>query len=153
IVNELKIIPIDERDGKIIVGIANVYDIPVVKRRLKFRIGKEVDFCLMPPTTFDNLYNAVQHGITSLFTEQVKDILTQEEIEHEQEITEEKEIGEEETPVVKLVSNIVNHAIELEASDIHIEPQRKNVVVRYRVDGVLRKITEYPRNMHSAVVY
>jgi len=59
---------------------------------------------------------------------------------------------EEETPVVRLVSNIVDHAVELEASDIHIEPQRKNVIVRYRVDGVLRKITEYPRNLHAAVV-
>lgn len=152
IISELKIVPIDEKDGKVIVGIANVYDIPVVKRRLKFRIGKEVDFCLMPPTTFDTLYNAVLHGITNLFTEQVKDILVQDEAEREEESTQQPEMGEEETPVVKLVSNIVNHAIELEASDIHIEPQRKNVVVRYRVDGVLRKITEYPKNMHSAVV-
>lgn len=153
IVNELKIVPIDEHDGKIIVGISNVYDIPVAKRRLKFRLGKEVDFCLMPPTTFDTLYNAVLHGITAIFSEHVNEIINQQEMEQkEEEFTHEKEMSEEETPVVKLVSNIVNHSIELEASDIHIEPQRRNVVVRYRIDGVLRKITEYPKNMHSAVV-
>ncbi|MCX7653184.1 MAG: ATPase, T2SS/T4P/T4SS family [Fervidobacterium sp.] len=151
VLHELKIVPIDERDGKLFVGISNVYDIPVIKRRLKFRMGKDVDFCLMPPSTFETLYNSVIHGITkSVFTEQMTEAIVQQEEVKEEEIKE--ELSEEETPVVKLVSNIVNHAIELDASDIHIEPQRKNVVVRYRVDGVLRRITEYPRNMHSAVV-
>jgi type IV pilus assembly protein PilB len=153
LISELRIIPIDEREGKVIVGISNVYDIPVIKRRLKFKLGKDIDFCLMPPSTFDTLYNSVQHGITSgIMVEEIGEIVTQQQQEEaEQQVTSDTQ-QQEDTPVVKLVSNIVNHAIELEASDIHIEPQRKNVVVRYRVDGVLRKITEYPRNMHAAVV-
>jgi len=151
VINELKIVPIDEKDGKIIVGISNVYDIPVIKRRLKFKLGKEVDFCLMPPSVFETLYNNIQHGITSgIMVEEIGEIVTQQQAIEEEAAPSVAE--QEETPVVKLVSNIVNHAIELEASDIHIEPQRRNVVVRYRVDGVLRKITEYPRNMHAAVV-
>ncbi len=152
LIQELKIIPISERDGKLFVGISNVYDIPNVKRRLKFRMNKDVDFCLFPPSIFGSMYNTVIHGMSSsVFVEQIGDAIIQQ--QEEEEKTEENEkITEEDTPVVKLVSNIVSHAIELDASDIHIEPQRKNVVVRYRVDGVLRKITEYPRNMHSAVV-
>ncbi|PHJ14278.1 general secretion pathway protein GspE [Fervidobacterium sp. SC_NGM5_G05] len=151
LIQELKIVPISERDGKLFVGISNVYDIPNVKRRLKFRMNKDVDFCLFSPSVFESMYNTVIHGMSSsVFAEQIGDAIVQ---QQEEEKTEETEkISEEDTPVVKLVSNIVSHAIELDASDIHIEPQRKNVVVRYRVDGVLRRITEYPRNMHSAVV-
>ncbi|WP_206518797.1 GspE/PulE family protein [Fervidobacterium sp. 2310opik-2] len=152
LIQELKIIPISEKDNKLFVGISNVYDIPNVKRRLKFRMNKDVDFCLFSPSIFESMYNTVIHGMSSsVFAEQIGDAIVQQ--QEEEEKTEETEkISEEDTPAVKLVSNIVNHAIELDASDIHIEPQRKNVVVRYRVDGVLRRITEYPRNMHSAVV-
>jgi len=151
ILNELRVIPIDERDGKIFLGIDSIYDIPVIKRRLKFRMGKEVEFCLMAPSTFEAIYNNVLHGISAAtFSEKMGEITIQ---EQPTEIQEDQEIAlEAETPVVKLVSNIVNHAIELEASDVHIEPQRKNVIVRYRVDGILRRITEYPRNLHAAVV-
>lgn len=153
LMTELKIIPIEDKQGKVLLGISNVYDIPVIKRRIKFRLGKDADFCLMPPTVFDTLYNGILHGMsTGVIAEELGEIITQQEA-LQQEQAEEKEVTEqEETPIVKLVSNIVNHAIELDASDIHIEPQRRNVVVRYRVDGVLRKITEYPRNMHAAVV-
>lgn len=152
LIQELKIVPISERDGKLFVGISNVYDIPNVKRRLKFRMNKDVDFCLFSPSVFESMYNTVIHGMSSkAFAEQIGDAIVQEQ-EEEEKVQENEKAPEEDTPAVKLVSNIVNHAIELDASDIHIEPQRRNVVVRYRVDGVLRRITEYPRNMHSAVV-
>jgi len=153
LVNELKVVPIDERDNRIILGIDNVYEIPVIRRRVKFRLGKDVEFCLMPPSLFEIMYDRVLHGfIGEPFTEAFQDVVYQSEVQQVLEKEEETQIAEEETPVVKLVSNIVDHAIELDASDIHIEPQRKNVVVRYRIDGVLRRITEYPRSMHSAVV-
>ncbi len=152
LIQELKIIPISERNDKLFVGISNVYEIPTIKRRLKFRMNKDVEFCLFSPSVFETLYNSIIHGMSSkAFAEQIGDAIVQEQ-EEEEKVQENEKAPEEDTPAVKLVSNIVNHAIELDASDIHIEPQRRNVVVRYRVDGVLRRITEYPRNMHSAVV-
>lgn len=151
LINELKIIPIDEQDGKIVLGIENVYNIPVIRRRLKFRFGKDVDFYLFPPSLFETVYNNLQHGITAnVFTETMGELAVQHPEPEEEEAS--TASVEEETPVVKLVSNVVDHAIELDASDIHIEPQRRHVVVRYRIDGVLRRITEYPRNLHPAVV-
>ncbi len=58
----------------------------------------------------------------------------------------------DDAPVVKLVNLIIGDAIEKEASDIHIEPTEHVVVVRFRVDGVLQKILEVPRNSHAALV-
>lgn len=54
--------------------------------------------------------------------------------------------------VVKLVSLIIGDAIKQDASDIHIEPKEKVIVVRYRVDGVLRNILEVPKSVHSSLV-
>lgn len=54
--------------------------------------------------------------------------------------------------VPQLVLIMISYALELRSSDIHIEPDENMVRVRYRIDGALRTIIEYPTNMHPAVV-
>ena len=54
--------------------------------------------------------------------------------------------------IPQLVMNAVSYAIDLRSSDIHIEPLKNTVQIRYRVDGSLRRIVEYPPNIHPAVV-
>ena len=63
-----------------------------------------------------------------------------------------KNPGDLNSPVVKIVSTILQHAIEEGSSDIHIEPTREDVRVRYRVDGELYTSTRLPRYMHSSIV-
>jgi len=55
-------------------------------------------------------------------------------------------------PVTRLVSSIINGAIDARASDIHIEPQEHDVRVRYRVDGILRDAIEIPSSVQLEVV-
>lgn len=54
--------------------------------------------------------------------------------------------------VVKLVAMIVANANKVRASDIHIEPRETSVIVRYRVDGELRKAFKYSKDLHDSVV-
>lgn len=54
--------------------------------------------------------------------------------------------------IPQLVLNMISHALDLRASDIHTEPQENVIRVRFRVDGVLRPIVEYPPNIHPAMV-
>jgi len=63
-----------------------------------------------------------------------------------------KESTADSAPVIKFVNEMVMGAVTQEASDIHIEPQEKNVRVRFRIDGLLRKIAEYPVKLHSSIV-
>jgi type IV pilus assembly protein PilB len=58
----------------------------------------------------------------------------------------------EEPPIVKLVNALITQAIQMQASDIHIEPQRENVSVRFRVDGILRKLSSLPKSVCLPVV-
>ncbi len=55
-------------------------------------------------------------------------------------------------PVSKMVSVILKHAVEGNASDIHIEPVENETRVRYRVDGVLHTSLVLPKYVHSAIV-
>lgn len=58
----------------------------------------------------------------------------------------------EELPIIRIVDALLKHAILQRASDIHIEPEEKDVIVRYRIDGVLRDAMVLPREAANGVV-
>ncbi len=58
----------------------------------------------------------------------------------------------EDSPIAQTVNLIIEYAIKSGASDIHIEPRDANIVVRYRVDGVLKEANKLPKKVHSALV-
>ena len=55
-------------------------------------------------------------------------------------------------PVVRLVTTIVTEAVESGASDIHVEPTEEEVVVRYRIDGILHKIMTIPTKIKNPTI-
>jgi type IV pilus assembly protein PilB len=55
-------------------------------------------------------------------------------------------------PVVRIVDTLLEYSIIEGASDIHIEPEEKNVLVRYRIDGILRNVMVLPKSVQSGIV-
>lgn len=66
------------------------------------------------------------------------------------EIQEEK-IVDEDSPIVRLVNQIMANAAAVKASDVHIDPQETKVAIRYRIDGVLRTERVLPKHMQSVL--
>ena len=58
----------------------------------------------------------------------------------------------DDAPIVKLVNQLVAQAVERGASDLHLEPDGREMRVRFRIDGVLQEITTVPRRMAGGVV-
>ncbi|MDQ7850463.1 MAG: GspE/PulE family protein, partial [Armatimonadota bacterium] len=58
----------------------------------------------------------------------------------------------EDAPVVRLLNTIIDEGIRQGASDIHIEPQRTGLLVRYRIDGVLHDVMKPPRDVRAALI-
>jgi len=58
----------------------------------------------------------------------------------------------DEAPIIKLVNNLLYQAVRSRASDVHFEPFEKEVVVRFRVDGVLHEIMRVPKKAHPSMV-
>jgi type IV pilus assembly protein PilB len=54
--------------------------------------------------------------------------------------------------VPQIVTCLISYALELGSSDIHIEPEELTVRLRYRVDGILQQVIEWPPNLHSAII-
>jgi len=72
----------------------------------------------------------------------------------EKEFEEKEELQKiaEELPVVRIVDTLIRHAILQRGSDIHIEPTEKEVLVRYRIDGILHDAMTLPININSGIV-
>ena len=58
----------------------------------------------------------------------------------------------QDSPISKALSSILDYAAKSKASDIHIEPLEKSLVIRCRIDGVLRKVMELPKSIEPALV-
>lgn len=126
-------------------AMADPGDLPAVDFLQKL-LGKNVGIYIA--TTSDilrvlNLYKG------ELDTELTK-VIPEDEKSKEEQVSAE-EVAED-SPVAKTANLIIDYAIKAGASDIHIEPHEDNVVIRYRVDGILKEANTLPRNLLSALV-
>jgi len=122
---------------------------------LKLHLGYDVDRVL---ATEDEIMASIRrhYGIGA---ETVEEILTQEGTAVEQPKIKEEDIEDveksaQDASVIKLVNQILSEAVSARATDIHIEPYRDRVHVRYRIDGILynMRVPEQIRYLHTAVV-
>ncbi len=58
----------------------------------------------------------------------------------------------EDVPVIKIVDNLIAYGFHNDASDIHIEPMKDHVVVRFRIDGILHDVLTLPKAVHDLIV-
>lgn len=57
-----------------------------------------------------------------------------------------------EAPIIKMVNVIISNAVSERASDIHIEPQEKELIIRYRIDGILHKTLTPPKSIQNGII-
>lgn len=109
-------------------------------------IGKKAGFRVIP-------YLATERDIESVLKIYKKALqVTFEELLH-------KELGEtdpsklsDEAPIEKIVTLLIEFAYQDKASDIHIEPQEKESLIRFRIDGILHDVLLLPKNFHDRII-
>jgi len=152
-----KMIPLAKKDNTLEVGMVYPENLQT-QEALKFlsRQGKfNYKVFLITPTTFDNLfkqYRTLKKEVKRALEELELEIKTEEDKKRFPTEKAEFERMAEEAPVTKVVAVILRHAVEGRASDIHIEPTRKELKVRFRVDGILHANLFLPLKIHPAVV-
>ena len=86
-------------------------------------------------------------------TEQKSSENQQNQIDQQKAETQVERVSVGDESVVELLDRIVWEALKSKASDVHIEPREKDVVVRYRVDGMLREVLTIDKNMEQGLVF
>lgn len=111
---------------------------------------------LTTPNSIKNVLKQYQKSLEAEFGEIIqKEIGGIKPIKEEEGTVEEREKlkkAAEEMPVIRIVDTLLKHAILQRASDIHVEPMEKEVVVRYRIDGILHDAMTLPRQASLGIV-
>lgn len=143
IANKYKLLPIGMKDNKLLVAMQNPNDIIAIDD-IQLLTGFEVQ----PVVVSDRELAAV----LDQFTNVSKNFDDQPEEDFEEAAaTSNEDYSINEKPAVLLVNQIINQAVKVGASDVHIEPQEKFTRVRYRIDGVLHEIMQQPLKFHPLV--
>ncbi len=61
------------------------------------------------------------------------------------------EAADDDAPVIRLVNTLLSRAVKEKASDIHVEPYEKDMVIRFRVDGILYDVFKPPKKLQNAI--
>lgn len=140
-----------EKTGKDLkVAMLNPEDIQTIDF-IKKKTGLRIVPCL---TTLEGIQSVIKQYEKSLKAE-FGDIIEKSSLEMaEQDAEKDKDLEEiaQGLPVIRIIDTLLKHAILQSASDIHIEPEEKDVVVRYRIDGVLHDAMTLPREVLPGIV-
>ncbi|MFW6067504.1 MAG: GspE/PulE family protein [Myxococcota bacterium] len=124
-----QIVPLSQADGVVRVAVANPLD-PFPLDDLRALLGMAIDPVAAPAEIIDDAINRVYERKDEASLAEAKEGEEDEELQDLIDMT-------DEAPVIRWVNNLFYQAVRERASDIHIEPTEKEVVVRYRIDGKL----------------
>jgi type II secretory ATPase GspE/PulE/Tfp pilus assembly ATPase PilB-like protein/CheY-like chemotaxis protein len=141
------VVPVGETDSYLEVATANPFDMDAEKM-LAFATGREVRMLLGSPSKIrehlDELYRETETAVSRLL-EGIGGEFEVEQIKEDEDNAASAEQASQ-RPILRLVDTMIADAVTNRTSDIHIEPIEGGVVVRYRIDGVLRQIMKIPRS-------
>jgi type II secretory ATPase GspE/PulE/Tfp pilus assembly ATPase PilB-like protein/CheY-like chemotaxis protein len=141
------VLPLRTTDSFLEVGTADPFDIDAEKM-LAFATGREVRMLLMAPSRIREKLDEIYRP-EDVVTKLLDGIAEDAEVTQLSDEPDEYRASAEEAqarPIIKLVDTLIADGITSRASDIHIEPAEGGVVVRYRIDGVLRQVMKIPRS-------
>jgi type II secretory ATPase GspE/PulE/Tfp pilus assembly ATPase PilB-like protein/CheY-like chemotaxis protein len=140
------VVPVRQTDSYLEVATANPFDIDAEKM-LAFATGREVRMLLGSPSKIreklDELYRETDTVVSRLLEGIGGDFEVEQIKEEEDSVASEEQASQR--PILKLVDMMIADGVTNRASDIHVEPIEGGVVVRYRIDGVLRQAMKIPR--------
>src|SRR3954464_9203925 len=141
------VVPVGQTDSYLEVATSNPFDIDAEKM-LAFATGREVRMLLGSPSKIrdklDEIYRETETAVARLLEGISGDFEVEQIKEDEENAASEQQASQR--PILRLVDTMIADGGTNRASDIHIEPVEGGVVVRYRIDGVLRQVMKIPRS-------
>ncbi|HMN67697.1 MAG TPA: type II secretion system ATPase GspE [Bdellovibrionales bacterium] len=116
---------------------------------LRVKFGKKVHPLATTSSRIQDAINRVYEKSTAAL--EGLDDIEGEEVDLDDPVIDLLESGEDDAPVIKLVNTLLFRAVKEKASDIHIEPYERDMVVRFRIDGVLFDIFKPPKKLQNSI--
>lgn len=137
------IMPLTREKNRLLIAMADPMDYFAIEE-VRMATGCQIETCI---ATKDDLRRAISkyYDLMETMDEALNEIMPDEN-------NSESEMLDNDSPIVKLVNQIISNAVVQRASDIHFDPQETEFKIRYRIDGVLRTERSLPKSMQNMVI-
>ncbi|MFB0554612.1 MAG: GspE/PulE family protein [Phycisphaerae bacterium] len=150
------LVAISEDDDKVVVAMADPLNVIAIDT-ITLKMKRQIKPAISSPREIRRAIDWIYHG-SDVEEQQLRSIVEGEGDEEgilAEEIDEPDISGEADAnkaPVIRFVDLLLSQAVKSRASDVHIEPQEKTMIVRMRIDGVLRDMVPPAKKMQAAVI-
>ncbi|QDT06030.1 Type II/IV secretion system protein [Rubripirellula lacrimiformis] len=157
VARENTVIPFSEEDGALRILIADPFDLETIEK-LRFILNRKIETALAPKGAIlgaiNKYYGQVEgESADSMLQEFTDTAIDFTETDSDGEMGGgSEEVDDNSAPVIRLVNLMIQEAVQLRASDIHVEPFEDRVRIRYRIDGVCVERENAPRRMLTAII-
>ena len=149
------VLPLSEIDGRLKVLMSDPSDVDTIEK-LRFILNRDVTPALATRGQISEAINRFYGQVEGESADSILQEFTDTAIDFTETVDEEggsDESGDENSaPIVRLVQLMITEAVQLRASDIHVEPFEDRVRIRYRIDGVLHERDRLPRRQLGAIL-
>ncbi len=150
------ILPMAEKeDGSLVVIVSDPLDLATFDK-LRFILNRRIEIALAPKediqAAINKYYGQIEGESTDSMLQEFTDTAIDFTETEDEAVKDEDGVDDSSAPVVRLVHLMIAEAVQLRASDIHVEPFESRVRIRYRIDGVLVERDSPPRRLLSAII-
>lgn len=153
VARENSVIPVADEDNVLTVVVSDPFDMETIEK-LRFILNRRIETALAPKEAIQGAINRHYGQIEGESADSMLQEFTDTAIDFT-ETTEDfsggEAVDENSAPVVRLVQLLISEAVQLRASDIHVEPFENRIRIRYRIDGMLMERDSPPRRLLGAI--
>ncbi|MAR95409.1 MAG: type II/IV secretion system protein [Gammaproteobacteria bacterium] len=151
-VRENQVIVSETKDGYIVIS-PNKLSINIYQELQRF-LNSNFKFELCEPEDFNDILtnSFVSTSHQDNLSEELSDEFDLQNFAGSINATEDLLSGNNDAPIIKLINGIISQAINSRASDIHFEPYENNIIIRYRIDGILKEILTQDSKIASVLI-
>jgi type IV pilus assembly protein PilB len=155
VARENAILPMSEEEGSLRVIMSDPLDYDT-REKLRFILNRNVEIALAPRESIleaiNRHYGQVDGESADSMLQEFTDTAIDFTETSEEPVAADEAVDESSAPIVRLVHLVISEAVQLRASDIHVEPFEDRVRIRYRIDGVLVERDSPPRRLLGALL-
>jgi len=156
------LMPVTEVNGRVVVAMADPLDV-IARDTIRLKLDREIEAVIGCEQDIRHAIEWVYHG-SGAEEQRIRDLVFDEDNAAATETSIAESASDEivadisvtaeagKAPVIQFVDLLLSQAVKSRASDIHVEPQEKSMVIRLRIDGMLREAVPPPHKMQAAVV-
>jgi general secretion pathway protein E len=148
-----RILPLRTDTDHVVVAVADPLDTGALDS-VRMLLGTPVSPLLVPTQAILDCINSVYDRARNEAEQLVDDLEAGDldTVAHELEEPQDLLDSSDEAPIIRLVNSLLFRAAKERASDIHIEPQERDICVRFRVDGVLQEVIRPPKRFQNSII-